>query len=86
LPSGRKKRAMTDDKELIADLRAFADDDYADLSISAADRIEALIAERDAAVGALRVIAGNNCITCSAEAFNVLFAMKHPAKIKEGKL
>jgi hypothetical protein len=70
---------MSDDKELIVSLRKIG-------WVLPADRIEALIAERDAAVGALRVIAGNNCITCSAEAFNVLFAMKHPAKIKEGKL
>ena len=38
------------DAELIADLRAFADDGYADLSIAAADRIEALIAELNAAI------------------------------------
>lgn len=40
---------MTDDKELIANLRMYADDGYPYLSIAAADRIEALTKERDAA-------------------------------------
>jgi len=35
------------DAELVKALRDFADDGYADLSIAAADRIEALTAERD---------------------------------------
>jgi intergrase/recombinase len=35
------------DEELVKALRDFADDGYADLSIAAADRIEALTAERD---------------------------------------
>jgi hypothetical protein len=36
------------DEELVKALRDFADDGYADLSIAAADRIEALNAEREA--------------------------------------
>jgi len=42
------------DEELVKALRDFADDGYADLSIAAADRIEALTAELAKAVEALR--------------------------------
>ena len=34
---------------------------------------------------ALRVIGGNNCITCSAEAFNALFAERHPRATLKGE-
>ena len=47
------------DEELVKALRDFADDGYADLSVAAADRIEALTAELAKAVEALREIYGN---------------------------
>lgn len=91
------------DEELIARLR---DEHVAASRTEAADRIEALVKERDILVdrhernlivgaetraraerlkAVLRIIAGNNCITCSADAFNALFAERHPSAALKGE-
>ena len=88
------------DEELIARLRLGVPTVW---EKQAADRLEALVKERDDAVikraaweleaktqkaraerleAALRTIGGNNCITFSAEAFNALFAKRHPSSLK----
>ena len=99
------------DEELIERLRDAPADGLGteNLCIAAADRIEALVKERDQWIehtknavwsdseelklanaraerleAALRIIGGNNCITCSADAFSALFAERHPSATLKG--
>lgn len=46
--------------------------------------VDALKARAKRLEAALRVIGGNNCVTCSAEAFNALFAERHPSAALKG--
>lgn len=48
-------------------------------------RAEQLVATNERLEAVLRVVAGNNCITCSAEAFNALFAERHPSPALKGE-